>query len=145
MATRATAASRSVGAAAATKSPSRTITTPVIDLAAVSSYDVSVAPKEGGRRTLPFSIPAGRRSGVYWWRPVTKSRASTFGMGLPATVQSDGAVIGSSAGRFFASDLPRAKDAYVRERPNAGSGTFAFAAFGLFWAPFHSFSTTPME
>jgi len=41
------------GRGCANESPSRTIATPAIAFAALSSQERSVAPNEGGRRTLP--------------------------------------------------------------------------------------------
>src|SRR5438477_12410015 len=46
-------ASCALGAATPTKSPSRTTTTPLMAFAALSSQETSVAPNDGGRRTLP--------------------------------------------------------------------------------------------
>ena len=46
-----------VGAATPTKSPSRTTTTPSISFASPRSTPTSLAPKDGRRRILPWSIP----------------------------------------------------------------------------------------
>src|ERR1700723_2864204 len=86
----ASSASFSLGAAAATKSPSWTTTADGNFCADVTSQEVIVAPKEGERRTFPYMRPAGRRSEGYWWRPVTNARPSTFGSDLPAIVHADG-------------------------------------------------------
>ena len=65
MAAAARRAARSVGATTPTKSPSRTIETPAMARARVSSIEASVAPMAFGRTTLPYSSPGRTTSGVY--------------------------------------------------------------------------------
>src|SRR6267378_267392 len=88
-------------------------------------------------------MPAGRKSLVYWCLPVTNALPSTFGIAFPAIVHCVAGVMGSSAGRFCASVLPRASSAYLSERPEAGSLTFASTATNPVGATFHSLAATP--
>src|SRR5207244_1637114 len=53
--------------------------------------------------------------------------------------------MGSSAGRFCASVLPRASSAYLIERLDAGSVTFALAATSPAGATFHSFAAASAD
>src|SRR5258708_10876333 len=90
-------------------------------------------------------MPESEMSVVYWWCPVTNDRPSTFGIGFPAIVHCAAGVMGSSVGRFCASIFPRASSAYLSERPDAGSVTFASAATNPAGATFHSLAAASMS
>ncbi len=63
------------GAAKPTNGPSRTATTSFMAVTAERSSDSRVAPYEGPRRTLPYSIPGRTTSEGNRCAPVTRSRA----------------------------------------------------------------------
>jgi len=122
------------------KSPSRTIATPAIAFAALSSQERSVAPNEGGRRTFAIEHPgraqvrrvlvtAGNESTVVdlWNR---------FAGNLPLRRRCDRIF----RGQILCQRFPRASSAYRSDRPEAGSLTFASAAISHSGATFHSFA-----